>query len=106
MWEIHVFSSDTWITRLCTGYDNFFNSILHGVFAQEWSTRGITFVLWSLCSGLRREPPTPDIHNTLTQRIQQLSSAETQYTESADNDAFSQQRHLERIIEQLKEENK
>lgn len=106
MWEIHVFSSDTWITRLCTGYDNFFNSILHGVFAQEWSTRGITFVLWSLCSGLRREPPAPDIHNTLTQRIQQLSSAETQYTESADNDAFSQQRHLERIIEQLKEENK
>ncbi|XP_078316635.1 dystrophin-like isoform X2 [Crassostrea virginica] len=62
--------------------------------------------LFSHTTGLRREPPAPDIHNTLSQRIQQLSSAETQYTESADNDAFSQQRHLERIIEQLKEENK
>lgn len=62
--------------------------------------------LFSHTSGIRREPPAPDIHKTLTQQIQQLSEAETQYKDQGSDNASSQQRHLEKIIEQLKEENR
>lgn len=56
--------------------------------------------------GMRREPPAPDIHETLTQQIQQLSEAEAQFKGQSSANALSQQRHLEKIIEQLKEENR
>lgn len=49
---------------------------------------------------MRREPPAPDIHNTLTQKIEQLSKTEEH------SDALSRQRNLEKIIEQLREENR
>lgn len=55
---------------------------------------------------MRREPPSPDIHETLTQQIQQLSEAEAQFKGQSSADSLSQQRHLEKIIEQLKEENR
>lgn len=62
--------------------------------------------LFSHTAGMRREPPAPDIHKTLTQQIQQLSEAETHFRDEGSADALSQQRHLEKIIEQLKEENR
>lgn len=62
--------------------------------------------LFSHTAGMRREPPAPDIHETLTQQIQQLSEAEAQFKGQSSADALSQQRHLEKIIEQLKEENR
>ncbi|XP_034312569.2 dystrophin isoform X2 [Magallana gigas] len=62
--------------------------------------------LFSHTAGMRREPPAPDIHETLTQQIQQLSEAEAQFKGQSSANALSQQRHLEKIIEQLKEENR
>ncbi|XP_056017739.1 dystrophin-like isoform X2 [Ostrea edulis] len=56
--------------------------------------------LFSHSTGMRREPPAPDIHNTLTQKIEQLSKTEEH------SDALSRQRNLEKIIEQLREENR
>ncbi|XP_061175381.1 dystrophin-like isoform X2 [Saccostrea echinata] len=62
--------------------------------------------LFSHTTGMRIEPPAPDIHNTLTQKSQQLAETESHQRGHTNQEALNQQEHLQKIIEQLQEENR